>query len=110
MADAFVAADRDRQGTARYLTALREHWLLIAVLVVIAVAAAAASAFTAEKRYEAETDILVTPVSATDETFLNIDVLRESLDPQSRSVLTAAQLIKTPEVGSEVRRRLGGDN
>lgn len=97
----------ERTGAASYLRGLREHWLLIATLVVGAVAAAALYSFTAEEQFEAEADLIVTPVSASDETFLGTSVLRES-GVQSNSVLTAARLIRTPEVAEAVRDRLGG--
>jgi hypothetical protein len=46
----------DRQGGARYLVALREHWPLVVLIVVAAVSAAVAYSKTAEKRYEARAD------------------------------------------------------
>jgi non-specific protein-tyrosine kinase len=95
----------EREGAARYLQALREHWLLIALLVVVAVGAAAAYALTAEKRYEAGVDVLVLPVQGDDETFIGIPVLRES-GVQARSVLTAARLIETPQVAELVKEEL----
>jgi non-specific protein-tyrosine kinase len=95
----------ERQGAARYLHALREHWLLILGIVAIAVGAAVAYSLLAAKRYEAEADLLVTPVSASDDTFLGISVLRESAD-QTRTVLTAARLVETPQVADGVRERL----
>ncbi|MGI8420859.1 MAG: hypothetical protein ACR2MU_01125, partial [Gaiellaceae bacterium] len=73
--------------------------------VVLAVGAAAAYSFTAAKRYEAETDVLVTPVSSNDDTFVGISLLRESSD-QSRAVLTAARLVRTPQVAEAVRAQL----
>jgi capsular exopolysaccharide synthesis family protein len=101
-----IGFEEERQGAARYLHALREHWLLILGIVVVAVAAAIAYSLLAPKRYEAEADILVTPVSAGDDTFLGISLLRESAD-QTRTVLTAARLIKTPQIADGVRERLG---
>jgi capsular exopolysaccharide synthesis family protein len=98
----------ERTGAATYLQSLREHWLLILTLVVGAVAAAALYSFTAEERFEAEADLIVTPVSASDETFLGTSVLRES-GVQSNSVLTAARLIRTPDVAEAVREELGQD-
>lgn len=89
---------------ARYLDALREHWLLVAALVALAVTTAAVYSFTATSRYEASTDILVTPISAGDETFIGINLLREG--NESRSVLTAARLIRTPQVAEQVREGL----
>lgn len=89
---------------ARYVDALREHWLLVVALVALAVSTAALYSFTAASRYEASTDILVTPISSDDETFIGINLLREG--NESRSVLTAARLIRTPQVAEEVRKRL----
>jgi non-specific protein-tyrosine kinase len=108
VADAFVPLEQERQGTARYLAAFREHWLLIAILTVTAVASAAIYSSTATKRYEASTDLLITPIPADDPTYVGIDVLRESTDPQARVVLTVAQLIQTPEVAREVEQKIGG--
>ena len=96
----------EREGAARYLQALREHWLLVLTVVAAAVGVAILYSATAQKRFEARTDVLVTPVSSSDPTFVGIGLLRESSD-QSRSVLTAARLVSTPEVAERVRRRLG---
>jgi len=100
--------DDGRQGSARYLRALREHWLLIAALVVLSVSAAIAYSVTADRRYEAGADILVTPVQSGDETFIGIAVLREA-GVQARSVLTAARLLQTPQIAADVAERIGSD-
>jgi capsular exopolysaccharide synthesis family protein len=97
----------DRQGGARYLVAVREHWLLVLLITIAALAAAITYANTAEKRYEAEADILVTPIAGDDEVFIGIPLLRES--GQSRAVLTVARLIKAPALAEAVRQRLGTD-
>jgi capsular exopolysaccharide synthesis family protein len=89
-----------------YLGALREHWLGIVVLVVAAVAVTAAYSLTATKRYEAETDILVSPVAGSDTTFLGFSLLRATSD-LTRPVLTAARLVTTPQVADAVRRSVG---
>jgi polysaccharide biosynthesis transport protein len=73
--------------------------------VALTTATAAIYSLTAPKRYEASADILVSPIAPGDETFIGIGVLRES--SQSRSVLTAARLVKTPTVAEEVRETLG---
>lgn len=106
MSDREPGLDEGRQGSARYLQALREHWKLIALLVAVAVGAAIAYSVTAEKRYEAGADVLVTPVESGDDTFIGISVLREG-GVQSRSVLTAARLLQTPQVAAAVKERLG---
>lgn len=100
--------DDGRQGSANYVQALREHWLLIAILVAVSVGSAIVYSLTATERYEAGADILVTPVESSDETFIGIAVLREA-GVQARSVLTAARLIQTPQVAASVKERLGSE-
>ena len=55
-------ASEERRGAVRYLHAIRQHWRLVALLVVGSVAAAWIFVATAEKRYEASVDIVITPV------------------------------------------------
>ena len=69
------------------------------------VVAAALYAETSPKRYEATADLLVSPVSPGDTTFVGIRVLRESSD-QSRAVLTVARLVQSPQLAAVARRRL----
>jgi capsular exopolysaccharide synthesis family protein len=96
----------ERQGTARYLQALAQHWPFIFGSVVFAVAAAVLYLAAAEDRYRAHADVLVTPVPADDETFVGLPVIRES--GEGRSVLTAARLVEAPQVADAVRARIGG--
>jgi non-specific protein-tyrosine kinase len=97
--------DDDRSEAGRYLQALRDHWILIAWLVVLGVVAATLYSQTASKRYEAHADLLVSPIPGDDDTFVGINVLKESGDP-TRSVITAARLLKSREVVRGVARRL----
>src|SRR5919112_6780406 len=98
-------AETQQAPQARYLDALRHHWVLVAALVAIAVTTAAVYSFTAEPRYEAKADVLVIPIDSGDETFIGINLLREG--SQSRSVLTAARLTETLTVAQRVKSRLG---
>lgn len=97
---------RREADPTRYLEALRDHWLLVAVMVVGAVGFATAYSALAPKRYEASADILVTPISSSDSSLVGFNLMRESAD-SSRGVLTAARLVKTPQVASAVRTHLG---
>jgi len=94
----------ERRGAGRYFQALREHWPFIIGTVALAVGAALAYSVLAEKRYDAEVDILVTPVSGENETFAGIPVLRETVE--ARSVLTVARLVTAPQVADTVKQRL----
>src|SRR5436305_590338 len=95
-----------REGPSRYLAALREHWVLITTLVVISVGFAAAYSLTAPKRYQAEADILVQPISQGDPTFIGTGLLQDS-NALTNSVLTAARLVQTPQVAERLRTRHG---
>ena len=94
----------ERQGTARYLQALAQHWPFIIGSVALALLAALLYLATADDRYEAHADILVTPVAINDTTFVGLPVIRES--GEGRGVLTTARLVKTPQVADAARDRL----
>jgi Mrp family chromosome partitioning ATPase/capsular polysaccharide biosynthesis protein len=94
----------ERQGTARYLQALAQHWPFIVGSLALAVAAAVLYLSGAESRYEAHADVLVTPVAINDATFVGLPVIRES--GEGRGVLTAARLIETPQVADNARKQL----
>jgi Mrp family chromosome partitioning ATPase/capsular polysaccharide biosynthesis protein len=92
----------DRRGATWYLHALRQHWLLIAILVAVAGGSALFYLHRTEKRYEATVDILITPVSASDETYQGLPLFKQSTDGSS-SVVNAARLLNAPDVASAAR-------
>ena len=85
-------------GSARYLQALRRHWLLIAVLVAVAILAALVSVATATKRYTATADLLVRPLSPSDDTYRGFTSLFQQTLDGSSAVVTAARVVSSPEV------------
>ena len=80
--------------------------LAVAVLVAVAALGAWAYCATAEKRYDARAELLVSRVPAGDATFAGIELLRDSGDP-TRALQTVARLVRTPEVAEAVRLELG---
>ena len=94
--------NEERLESGRYLRALREHWPYILGTIALAVAAAGIFLAAADKRYDAGTDVLVTPVPA--DTFVGIPLFRES--DLSRSVVTASRVVASPEVVEGVKQRL----
>jgi non-specific protein-tyrosine kinase len=94
----------ERQGTARYLQALLQHWPFIVGSVLLAVVAALLYLATAERRYTADADILVTPVSVDNETFVGMPVIRET--GEGRGVITAGRLVERPQVADAARKIL----
>jgi capsular exopolysaccharide synthesis family protein len=96
----------EEQGLKRYVETIRERiwWVLLAVL--ITTTAAAVYVATAQKKYEAESQLLITPVPATDTVLTSLGLLVESSDP-TRDVETATRLVKTPQVSALVKQQLG---
>ena len=104
MTDSYSAGER--VGAGQYLAAFRHHWPLIALIVALAVVPTAVYSLSAPKRYNAQADLVVTPIPADDTTFLGISgLLRDST--QAQTVLTAARVADAPAVGETVKSRLG---
>jgi Mrp family chromosome partitioning ATPase/capsular polysaccharide biosynthesis protein len=98
----FSVGDEQR-GAIRYLQALRDHWLLIVVLVAAGVSAAAAYSASAAKRYEAEASLLVTPIRAPENAYLSITAFRESSEDPTRTVVTLSRIIHTAQAAQAAR-------
>jgi capsular exopolysaccharide synthesis family protein len=96
----------DERNSIRYLHAVRTRWRYIVVIVAVAVGAAVLYSALAAKRYKAEADILITPVSSSDDTFIGFSVLRDT-GSNTLPILTAARLITTPQVAALAAKRLG---
>ena len=95
----------DEQGLARYATTIRERkWLILATVVLTTLAAIVYLA-TAPKVYEAESDILVTPVPGGDPVYASLGLIHDSSDP-TRDVETASRLITNLNVARRVKATL----
>lgn len=91
----------------RYLQTVRERrWIVLATFVIV-FGLAAAYVAAATRVYEAQTDVLVTPVQSIDPV-AGLGPIVESSDP-TLAVETAAQLISTPAIAEETIIRLGPD-
>jgi Mrp family chromosome partitioning ATPase/capsular polysaccharide biosynthesis protein len=93
----------------RYLEALRDHWKAIALVVGVAVLGAAVFSLAATKRYQASADLLVTAVDPSASAFIGISILRNDSGDPTRSVITAARFVTTPETIKIAAKRLGAD-
>src|SRR4051794_32771376 len=102
---AWLQPSPEEEGLRRYVETIRERiwWVIIAV--VITTGAAALYVATADKSYEAESQLLITPVPATDPILASLGLLVESSDP-TRDVETATQLVKNPAVADIVKTKL----
>jgi Mrp family chromosome partitioning ATPase/capsular polysaccharide biosynthesis protein len=96
----------EQQGLRRYAQTIRERFKLIMLTVLVTTLAAALYVGTAQKTYKAEADLLVTPISGSDNTLNSIPgLLRESNDP-TRDVQTASRLVTTIDVARRARAKL----
>ena len=94
-------------GLVRYLETIREWLPLIAGTIAVTTLAAILYLAIADKTYEAEADLLVTPVS-NDETFTGLPLIRESDDP-TRDVETIARLVTARDVAERAKAKLRTD-
>src|SRR5436309_2453823 len=95
----------EEQGLARYATTIRERKWLILATVLITTAAAIVYLLSASKVYQAEADILVTPISNSDPVYQSLGLISASSDP-TRDVETASRLVTTNDVARRVKGAL----
>jgi capsular exopolysaccharide synthesis family protein len=97
--------DSGQAGFARYWRVLREHLKLVVACVLVAGLAAAAYTHVATRKYQAQAQLLISPIDATNSFTVGLPVLHSSADP-TRDALTAASLITTPQVADAVNSAL----
>ena len=91
----------------RYIRVLRQRLWVIVLCVVVCVGATVLYVSTAESVYEAEADLLVTPVEGS-EALVGLPLVRESNDP-TRDVETVSRLVTSGAVSQRVKSDLGTD-
>jgi tyrosine-protein kinase len=89
----------------RYVRVLRERVWVIVACVIVCVGAAVIYVSTAAQVYEAEADILVTPVTTDTEALVGLPLVRESNDP-TRDVETVSRLVTSGAVADRVKSDL----
>jgi receptor protein-tyrosine kinase len=99
----WIQPPEEEAGLRRYLQTLRERiWIVIAA-VVVTTGIAIVYVVTADKVYEAEADLLITPVSSTDAVPISLPgLIPESSDP-TRDVATASRLVENVDVAERVK-------
>ncbi|MDX6573830.1 MAG: Chain length determinant protein, partial [Gaiellales bacterium] len=95
----------DEQGLARYATTIRERKWLILITVVLTTLAAVVYLATAPKVYQAEADLLITPVPGSDPVYTATGLIHDTSDP-TRDVETASRLITNVNVARRVKTTL----
>jgi tyrosine-protein kinase len=96
----------EQEGLQRYVETIRERIWLVVLCVAITTGIAVLYVTFATKQYQAEADMLITPVSSSDPTLTSLGLLRESTDP-TRDVETASKLITSTSVAAIVKQELG---
>src|SRR5205807_9347567 len=95
----------EQQGLQRYVSTIRERWILIVSLTLLTTLAAVAYILIAPKKYTASTDVLVSPVSSSDTALSSLPLIKQTSDP-TRDVETAARLIVNRQTALQVKRDL----
>jgi capsular exopolysaccharide synthesis family protein len=95
----------EQQGLARYVSTLRERKWLILITVFICTLASVAYVLTASKVYQAEADLLITPIDNNDPTLSGLGLISSSSDP-TRDVETASKLVTSTTVAKRVKVKL----
>jgi capsular exopolysaccharide synthesis family protein len=90
----------------RYVRILRERLWVIAVCVVVCVGVTIAYVSTADRVFQAESDLLVSPVARDTEALVGLPLVRESSDP-TRDVETVSRLVTSSAVARRAQSDLG---
>jgi capsular exopolysaccharide synthesis family protein len=101
----WVHPPAEQEGLQRYVETIRERIWLIVTAVVITTAIAVLYVATATKMYEADADLLVTPVSGDNPVLTSLGLIRESADP-TRDVETASRLVTNINVAERVKKAI----
>ncbi len=87
---------------------VRERIWLVVLVTLLTLGAATLYLVTADKVYEAQSELLVTPVAEDDPALTGLALIRSSSDP-SRDVETVARLVTSRAVAADVREELSLD-
>jgi tyrosine-protein kinase len=102
----WLAPQEPREGLGHYLEVVRERLRLIGACVVIAMLAAGLYATIAPRSWQAEAQLLISPVGGAPN-LIGLGLITTSSSPGG-DVSTAASLVTTPEVAGIVAKQLGG--
>lgn len=89
-----------------YRGTIRRQWLIVVLVAGAALVAALLWTSISSPDYKATATLLATPLPATNESFIGIDVLRESAD-ETRTMQTAAALLDTRAAADSTAVALG---
>jgi succinoglycan biosynthesis transport protein ExoP len=102
---AWFAPQGPREGLDHYVQVVRERKWLIICCVVLATVAAGVYAKLAPRTWQAESQLLVTPVNG-ETSLIGLSLLTNTSNPTG-AVSTAASFVTTPQVGALVATNVG---
>jgi Mrp family chromosome partitioning ATPase/capsular polysaccharide biosynthesis protein len=102
----WLAPQGPREGLSHYAEVIRDRWRLIVACVVVATVAAGVYTKLAPRSWQAESKLLLTPISG-EAGVAGLGLITNSSDPTT-NITTATSFVKTPEVGELVARSIGG--
>ena len=100
------SADPGEGALGPYLRAIRAYWPVVLLIAVTVGGLAALWAQTRSVEYEANAQMLVTPLPADETAFLGLPYIRDTGDPP-RTLQTAATLIDSQRAAAAAARQLG---
>lgn len=89
-----------------YLRAIRAHPFVVVLVTLATILSAVLWLTLRSESYEATAQMLVTPLPQDDQTFLGLQLLRDSGDP-TRTVQTAATLVESQQAADRAAQQLG---
>lgn len=101
-----AASEAGQRHLSAYIGALRAHWVLILLVTVAALAGSVAVLLFSTREYSATSEVLVSPVLRDDQTFIGLDLIRDSGEA-TRNVQTAAALLDSPQVAESTAQVMG---
>jgi Mrp family chromosome partitioning ATPase len=101
----WFAPQGPREGLGHYVQIIRERKWLIIGCVVVATVAAGVYAKLAPRTWQAESQLLITPVNG-ETSLIGLSLLTNTSNPTG-AISTAASFVTTPEVGTLVAKRVG---
>jgi len=91
-----------------YLRAIRLHWRLIAAVAAVAMLGCAGYLSVRTVSYEAQAQVLVTPLIPGDVNFVGLPIVKTAPGDPTRTVETVAGVIDSPQVARRTAEDLGG--
>jgi Mrp family chromosome partitioning ATPase/capsular polysaccharide biosynthesis protein len=93
-------------ASTNYLRILREQWKLVAATVIICVFGGLIGRQIVPTSYKADTDLTIQPIDDTNQTYVGIDIFRNTSSDPTSNVLTLARYVDTAATAQVVKQRL----